>query len=354
MIDLDDAEAIRAADPSAMLDAIAGIPEQVRLGYSAGRSTADLPHVDDVSAVAFCGMGGSGFAGEIVRAVFRDRLGVPFEVIRGPELPAYVGRGTLVMCCSYSGNTAETIACFEEALGRGSRMVAVAGGGELAGRAARSRVALVPAPPGLMPRAAVGHLAFGVLGVMEAAGLGLVPSLDGDVREVISVLEGLARRLGPEAPLDENLAKLLAARMRGRLPVIWGAEGIGAAAAARWKTQLNENAKTPAFWATLPELDHNEVVGWSEGAGEAAFVVALRTSEEQGEVAERFPPSIDIARSSGAEVQQVEAAGRTPLAQLFSLIMTGDFVSCYLALLRGFDPTPVEAIDSLKRALESA
>jgi glucose/mannose-6-phosphate isomerase len=233
-------------------------------------------------------------------------------------------------------------------------MVAMAGGGELAGRAARSRVALVPAPPGLMPRAAVGHLAFGVLGVLEAAGLGLVPSLDGDVREVISVLEGLARRLGPEAPLDENLAKLLAARMRGRLPVIWGAEGIGAAAAARWKTQLNENAKTPAFWAALPELDHNEVVGWSEGAGEAAFLVALRTSEEHGEVAERFPPSIDIARSSGAEVQQVEAAGRTPLAQLFSLIMTGDFVSCYLALLRGFDPTPVEAIDSLKRALESA
>jgi glucose/mannose-6-phosphate isomerase len=353
VIDLDDAEAIRAADPSAMLDAIAGLPEQIRLGYSAGRSTADLPHVDDVSAVVFCGMGGSGFAGEIVRAVFRDRLGVPFEVIRGPELPAYVGRGTLVMCCSYSGNTAETIACFEEALARGSRMVAVASGGELASRAARNRVALVPAPPGLMPRAAVGHLAFGVLGVLEAAGLGLVPSLDGDVREVISVLEGLARRLGPEAPLDENLAKLVATRMRGRLPVIWGAEGIGAAAAARWKTQLNENAKTPAFWATLPELDHNEVVGWSEGAGEAAFLVALRTSEQR-EVAERFPPSIDIARSSGAEVQQVEAAGRTPLAQLFSLIMTGDFVSCYLALLRGFDPTPVEAIDSLKRALESA
>ncbi len=354
MIDVDDAEAIRAADPGAMLDTIAGMPEGVRLGYAAGRSATDLPHVDDVSAVAFCGVGGSAFAGEIVRAVFRDRLRVPFDVVRGPELPGYVGRGTLVMCCSYSGSTVETIACFEEAVARGSRMLAVASGGELAARAARNRVAIVPAPPGLMPRAAVGHLAFGVLGVLEGAGLGLVPSLDGDVREVISVLEGLARRLGPEAPLDENLAKLLAARMRGRLPLIWGAEGIGAVAAARWKTQLNENAKTPAFWSSLPELDHNEVVGWSEGAGEGTFLVALRTSEEHAEVAQRFPPSVDIVRSSGAEVQQVEAAGRTALAQLFSLVMTGDFVSCYLALLRGFDPTPVEAIDSLKRALESA
>jgi glucose/mannose-6-phosphate isomerase len=202
-----------------------------------------------------------------------------------------------------------------------------------------------------MPRAAVGHLAFGVLGVLEAAGLGLVPSLDGDVREVISVLEGLARRLGPEAPLDENLAKLLAARMRGRLPVIWGAEGIGAAAAARWKTQLNENAKTPAFWATLPELDHNEVVGWSEGQGERFFLVALRHEGEHADVAARFPLSIEIARDSGLQAEEVWAGGRSALAALLELVLHGDLVSTYLALERGVDPSPIDAIARLKRAL---
>ena len=354
MIDLDDADAIRAADSGAMLSAIAALPEHVRAGYESGRSTRRLPRVDDISAIALCGMGGSAFAGDVVRGAFRQRLGVPFEVVRSPELPGYVGRQTLVLCSSYSGDTAETLACFDEAVARGCRVVAVTSGGALRSRAADGGVPVVSVPPGFMPRAAVGHLSFGVLGVLGAGALGVLPSLDGDVRETASILDGLARRLGPDAPLDENLAKLVATRMHGRVPVIWGAEGVAATAAARWKTELNENAKVPAFAASLPELDHNEVVGWSGREGEAFFLVVLRTREEHPEVAPRFGPSIDIARSSGAEVQQVEAAGRSPLAEMFSLLMTGDFVSCYLAALRGVDPTPIEAIDSLKRRLAEA
>jgi glucose/mannose-6-phosphate isomerase len=349
VIDLDDAEAIRAADPGGMLVAVAGLAEQVRAGRAAGLATPDLPSVDDVDAVAFCGMGGSAFSGEILRAAFRGRLRVPVDLVRTPELPGYVGRGTLVVCSSYSGDTAETIACFEEALARGARCIVVTSGGALADRARRHGVAVVPAPPGSMPRAAIGHLAFGLLGALEAAEM--LPSLDGDVREAASVLDGLARRLGPDAPTDENLAKLLALRIRGRIPVIWGAEGIGAAAAARWRTELNENAKVPAFSASLPELDHNEVVGWSSGSGDPFFLVALRSRGEHPDVAARFGPSIDIARAAGVEVQQVEAAGRTPLAELFSLITTAGFVSVYLAVLRGIDPSPVEAIGALKRRL---
>jgi glucose/mannose-6-phosphate isomerase len=351
VIDLDDAEAIRAADPGGMLAFVAGLPQQLRDGYEAGRSTAGLPAVDDVSAIVFCGMGGSAFPGDAVRGIFRGRLGIPFEVVRGPQLPAHAGRGTLVLCSSYSGETAETLACFDEAVRRGCRVVAVSSGGRLASSAARHGIAVVSIPGGYMPRAAVGHLSSGVMGVLAAGALGILPSLDGDVREAASIVEGLARRLGPDAPLEENLAKLLAARMRGRVPVIWGAQGIASVAAARWKTELNENAKVPAFASALPELDHNEVVGWSAGEGEAFFLVALRTREEHAEVARRFPASIDIARSSGAEVQQVEAAGRTQLAELFSLVMTGDFVSCYLGMIRGFDPTPIEAIELLKRKL---
>jgi glucose/mannose-6-phosphate isomerase len=354
VIDLDDAEAIRAADSGGMLSAVAALPEHVRSGYESGRATRGLPRIDGISAMVLCGMGGSAFAGDVVRGAFRPRIGVPFEVVRSPELPGYVGRQTLVLCSSYSGETAETLACFDEALARGSRIVAITSGGALRSRAAQNGVAVVSIPTGFMPRAAVGYLSFGVLGVLGAGALGVLPSIDGDVRETVSILEGLARRLGPDAPVDENLAKLVAARMRDKVPVVWGAEGVAATAAARWKTELNENAKVPAFAAALPELDHNEVVGWSAGEGEAFFLVVLRTREEHPEVAPRFGPSIDIARSAGADVQQVEAAGRSPLAELFSLIMTGDFVSCYLAALRGFDPTPIEAIDTLKRKLARA
>jgi glucose/mannose-6-phosphate isomerase len=349
VIDLDDAEAVRAADPGGMLDAVAGLAEQVRAGRDAGLRATDLPAIDDVDVVAFCGMGGSGFSGDILRSVFRPRLRVPVDVVRAPELPAYVGRATLVVCSSYSGETSETIACFEEAIARGARCIVVTSGGTLAERAREHGVAVVGAPAGFMPRAAVGHLAFGLLGALEA--VEMLPSLDGDVREVTSVLDGLARRLGPEAVTEENLAKLLALRMRGRIPIIWGADGIGAGAAARWRTELNENAKVPAFSSALPELDHNEVAGWSAGAGDPFFLVALRSRGEHPDVAARFGPSIDIARDAGIDVQQVEAAGRTPLAEIFSLITTGGFVSVYLAVLRGVDPSPIDAIFALKRRL---
>jgi glucose/mannose-6-phosphate isomerase len=134
--------------------------------------------------------------------------------------------------------------------------------------------------------------------------------------------------------------------------VIWGAEGIAAVAAARWKAQCNENAKVPAFWAALPELDHNELVGWSEGRGGGFFLVALRHQGEHPEVAARFPLSIEIARASGLEVDEVVAGGRSALARLIHLVLRGDLVSTYLGIARGVDPSPIEAIERLKRALE--
>ncbi len=135
------------------------------------------------------------------------------------------------------------------------------------------------------------------------------------------------------------------------MPVIWGAEGIGAVAAARWKAELNENAKVPAFWSEMPELDHNEVVGWSPGRGRGFFVVALRHDGELPDVAARFPPSIDIAASAGAGVAEVWARGGSDLSRLLELVLRGDLVSTYLAISRGVDPTPIEAIAQLKRVL---
>ncbi|MBA3690120.1 MAG: bifunctional phosphoglucose/phosphomannose isomerase [Actinobacteria bacterium] len=349
MTDLDDLEVLRGGDPGGMLATVADLPSQCAQGYSSGRGVADLPSVDDVTAVTFCGMGGSAVAGDVLRTLYRERLGVPFDVSRGPTLPAYCGPHTLVIASSYSGETSETLACFREAVSRGCRVIALSSGGTMASEAREGGYAVVPAPSGLMPRAALGHIAFGAISALES--VGLVPQAASDVEATVTELTALAGSLGPDVPRDSNDAKELAWRIGDRVPVVWGAEGPGAVAAARWKTQFNENAKIPAWWSSLPELDHNEVVGWTRPTGDPFMVIALRHEDEHTDVAARFPLSLDIAREAGAVTAEQWAAGSSALARLFSLILMGDFTSTYLGLLRGADPSPIAAIVKLKAAL---
>ena len=211
---------------------------------------------------------------------------------------------------------------------------------------------MVPVPGGFQPRAALGHLGFASLGALEA--MGLLPDLTDDVEETVAELEALVERLGPDVPAERNPAKALAERIGDRVPIVWGAEGIGSVAAMRWKTQLNENGKVPAFWSAMSELDHNEVVGWIAPAGHPFSLIALRHDGEHPEIAERFPLSYRIARDAGMENAEVRAAGRTQLARLMSLVIVGDYTSVYVGLRRGVDPTPVEVLVRLKADLAGA
>lgn len=351
-MDLDDVQALRAGDPGDMLGAISAMPEHARSGYESGLAATGLPSLEDVTSVTYCGMGGSGIAGDVLRALFRERLGVPVDVNRSPELPEHCGPHTLVIACSYSGNTSETLETFEEAVSRGCRTVAITSGGALAVRAGERATGLTRVPGGFLPRAAFAYLSFGMLGTLEAAGL--LPPLASDVREAASELDTLVGRLGAATPRADNPAKQLAWSLGDRRPVVWGAEGIGSVAAARWKAQFNENAEVPAWWSSLPELDHNEVVGWSDDEGVPWFVIGLRHPGEHVGVAVRFGPSLEIARAAGAVTEEVWAAGHAPLARLCSLVVTGDFTSTYLALRRGVDPSAMAAIDHLKAVLAEA
>lgn len=352
MTDLDDVAALRAADPGGMLDSVTGLPSQCRQGYAIGRGAPGLPSAHGVTSVAFCGMGGSAIAGDVIRALGAGRLRVPVSVVRSPVLPAFAGPDTLVVASSYSGNTAETLALFEAALERGCRLVALTSGGAVRRRADEAGVAVATIPDGFVPRAAFGYLALASLGMLEA--IGLIPSLEPEVAEAIEELGAVIARSGPQVPSSENPAKALASRILGRTPVVWGGEGIAEVAALRWKAEINENAKTPAFSSALPELDHNEVEGWSGTHGERYAVIALRREGEHPEIAARFPLSMDVARSSGALVEEVWARGRSPLAQLLTLVLSGDLTSTYLAFARNVDPTEMETISRLKRALAGA
>ena len=348
-IDLDDLAALRARDAADMLGTVAALGDHVAAGYEAGRNAGGLPSLEGVTSVVFCGMGGSAVAGDVLKQTFRDRLPVPVDVNRSPLLPAHAGPHTLVLISSFSGETSETLASAREAVRRGCRIVAITSGGALGALCADNAIAVAPVPPGFQPRAALGHLTFAMLGALESAGL--VPSLEAEVAETTRALAESASALAPSVPTAGNPAKQLAAWLGGRVGVVWGAEGIGSVAAMRWKTQLNENGKVPAWHATMSELDHNEVVGWTEPFGPMHAIVALRSAHEHPELAARFSLSADIANAAGAEVREVWAPQLGPLASLLSLVHVGDFASCYVGLARGEDPTPVEVITGLKAAL---
>jgi glucose/mannose-6-phosphate isomerase len=349
---LDDRAALRAADPGGMLDIVMRLAVQCREGYALGLGARPLPESDGITSIAFCGMGGSAIAGDVVAALAAPRLRFPIAVVRTPRLPEFCGPHTLVVASSYSGDTLETLGLFEEAVGRGCRLIALTAGGELARRAEELGIGRVIVPNGYMPRAAFGYLSMGAMGALEA--MGIMPPYADDVDEAVAEMTGVIAEAGPDVPSPRNPAKDLSLAIGERVPVVWGADGIGSVAAMRWKSQLNENAKVPSFASALPELDHNEVEGWSAGKGAGFALIALRHPGEDEDVAARFPLSEEIARVSGATVREVSSRGRSELARLLTLVQFGDLVATYLGIARGVDPSPIEAIANLKRALAQA
>jgi glucose/mannose-6-phosphate isomerase len=347
---LDDARALQSGGAGTMLALIAGMGAQLVDGYRAAKGTRHLPAGDGLRSVVVCGMGGSGIAGDIVRSLYWERLTLPFVVVKGYRLPEFCGRETLVMAASFSGETEETLAAYTEAVDRGCRVVAVSSGGALARLARDDRVLHVRLPAEVaVPRAALGFAAGVPMGILEA--MELVPSAAPAVDRTARQLDLLASRLSPSRPVEENEAKGIAAWIADRTPVVWGSEGPAEAASLRWKTQFNENAKGPAFASDLPELDHNEVEGWSRGAGEGYVGIALRHRGEHPRIGPRLAATVAAIAGSGLEVREVHAEGSGPMDGLFTLAMTGDFVSTYLGVLRGVDPLAVPVLEGLKERL---
>jgi glucose/mannose-6-phosphate isomerase len=349
---LDDASAIAAADPSDMLSLAAALGHQLRDGYRAGTSASGLPSAEGVQSLVVCGMGGSGVAGDVLRGLYGSRLTVPITVCKGYTVPESCGRDTLALAVSFSGDTEETLAAYADAVGRGARVITIGAGGELAALAEADGVARVVAPSDIpVPRAAVGFLSGALIGVLEE--VGLVPPAAESLAEAAGHLDQLAKSFGADSPAEGNEAKGLAAWLVDRTPIIWGSEGLAEAAAVRWKTQCNENAKVPAFWGVIPEIDHNEIEGWasSSGKSEPFAGLVLRYRGEHPRIAARVAATIEAVAACGLAVREVHATHVAPMAALFSLIMVGDFTSTYLGILSGVDPTPVPVLSGLKRRL---
>jgi glucose/mannose-6-phosphate isomerase len=351
---LDDPDHLAQTDPSDFLGSVERFPEQVREAWRLGADAADLPSGEGVVSLAILGVGGSGISGDAARGVLGARSVLPVHTLRGSELPAWVGRNTLVFAVSYSGNTEETLHLFDEARERGARLVALTSGGALEDRARAAGATLVKLPNSLQPRAALGFLTIPILLICERLGLG--PEIARSMPASLEQLERRAVEYGRSSPSPQNDAKRLALSLSGRLPWVYGSEGMSEVAAYRWKCQMNECAKVPCSSSFFPELTHNEVVGWSGLSSltrKHAALIVLRHNGETVAMARRMDATVRMIRGSFGFNAEIRAEGPSELARFLDLTYLGDFTSTYLGIAGGVDPAPVEPIDRLKRELRT-
>ena len=342
-----DKDTIEAVDPGGMLGDVLAQPLQ--LGDALWRTqSAGIRPRDQTGGLVVCGMGGSAIGGDLAKAALGDRATRQITIVRGYALESWTPPESLVLCASYSGETEETLACFEAAGAAGAERVVLTTGGTLAELARAEGVPVVGVPAGMQPRAAVIYMTIGVL---ECAALcGAAPGLHAEVDTATGLLERLVEEWGPAAP-DDSLAKSVARQLDGTLPVIHGASAT-IAPARRWSTQINENADSPAFWNELPEANHNQICAWERGRDAAPLAgVFLCDPDQHPRVQRHVQLAAGQLERVGAPAVTVDTRGESRLERVLSAVLLGDLVSVYMAALAGVDPTPTPALTRLKSEL---
>jgi glucose/mannose-6-phosphate isomerase len=341
------ADTIAAVDGTGQLADVLGLPEHLRDALWRVES-ANLRPVDCPGGLVVAGMGGSAVGGLLARAALGDRCSRPMAIGRDYGLPSWATPDTAVLCSSYSGETEETLAAYEAAGALGAHRIVCTTGGRLARDARSDGVPVIPLPGGFAPRAAVGYALVVALEVAALVGAG--EQLRTEIDVAAAHAEQLVSEWGPEAP-EDSLAKRLARSLHDTTPQIAGA-GLTAPIAYRWKTQLNENTKSPAFAAELPELDHNEIVGWEGAPGLGRFsAVFLDDCDLHPRVRERIRLTQELIGERAAVTERVESVGKTAIERLVSLVLLGDLVTIYMAVLAGRDPAQIDVLHELKRRL---
>jgi glucose/mannose-6-phosphate isomerase len=343
-----------ATDSLGFLDAVCGLPEQLAAAHEAAghidtKHFAPKEHIDNIVVL---GMGGSGISGDVLATVLDDELTLPVTVCKQYRVPAFVGPRTLAFAVSYSGDTEETVSMATAAADAGARLVCISVGGTLQDIAEQRGGLHVPCPPGYLPRAALGALIAPLFVAVFRSGLAL-----GAHAELEMAQRQLARRRDkckPDVAAPANPAREIARQIGRTVPLVHGGDALGAVAAYRWKCDMNENAKAPAFSHFQPELGHNEICGWGQHGDvtrQLVTLVELRHGFEHDRIGPRFDATREEIDETVHQVLSVEAEGEGRLAQLLDLMYMGDFVSCYLALDNDVDPGPIDAIFELKRRL---
>lgn len=344
---LDDINVLKQRDPDGVLVRLADIAETV-----AWQPQITDPEQDGrpLTSIVVAGMGGSALAADLMRPILVGSLGVPYEIIRGYNLPAYVATSTLVVLVSHSGNTEETLSCYRQARERGCQVAVVASGGKLLETAHRDSVVSVAVVAGSQPRMSTFMHLRALLALFEHFQL-----IDHELsEEMTNSRDWLARETrawNRDVPVHENYAKQLALVSVGKTPVIYGGF-MTAPVAYKWKISWNENAKNTAFCNQYPEFNHNEFIGWTSHPIEKPFVIFDLVSDfESPRIVERMRLSDRLLSGKRPKTNEIHLAGDSAIAQALWGCMLADFVSVYVAVLNGVNAEPVALVERLKTEL---
>jgi glucose/mannose-6-phosphate isomerase len=353
MVNLDDMQVYKRLDPANMREHIHGLPRQCRTAWHKAKDFNLPQDYAKIDKVVVLGMGGSAIGGSLLRN-FASRLTRPIIfVTRDYDLPSFVDDRTLVIASSYSGNTEETLSVFSQALKLKCKKLAMTSGGKLKALAEEAKVPVFLIDVVSQPRAALGYSFIPLIAFLQK--LGFLKDKTAEVEAMIQDLERLVEEFNETVPTSSNRAKQLAAKLQGKIAVIYGA-GIISAVARRWKTQINENSKTWAFYEIFSELNHNAVVGYQSPPEMASkiHVVLLRCPSLHPRNLIRYQITSELLKQNNVSHEIIDSQGKGELSQMMSLIYLGDWTSYYLAILNDTDPTPVKVIDYLKKWLSES
>ncbi len=350
---LDQLDDLKSIDPQSMHSLLESFPDQIQSAAQAGEKVS-LPIPFGIKVLVVTGLGGSAIGGDVARSILEPELRIPLVVNRDYSMPRFVDASSLVFASSYSGNTEETLSAYREARRAKASVVCITSGGKLEAMAKADSVPVLRLPAGLPPRAAFGHSLMMLLVAIQR--MQTLPDMAESIREAVELLKALRGRYGLANPEASNPAKILAYSLNGKLIAIYGSSEIMDAVAFRWRSQIEENAKNLGFHHALPEMNHNELVGWRypEDVLRRVGVVLLRDRGDHPQNQRRFDLTREVIVERAGAVHEIWSEGDSLLARVLSAIYLGDFVSLYLAFLNKVDPTPVQVIDYLKRKLDTS
>jgi glucose/mannose-6-phosphate isomerase len=338
-------------DGSNMLQLLTAFPQQFRQARQIGE-TFDLK-IDhhNVKNIVFAGMGGSAIGGDLIISCLHPELKIPAFVNRNYFLPNFVNQSSLVVVSSFSGNTEESLSCYENAKVKGAQIVCISSGGKLGNQANQDNIPLITIPGGTPPRTALGYLSIPLLVLLSRSGFAKVA--DDDFDETEKLLDQKLVLFAPEA--TENTALNLANQLKSKIPILYSSADFLSIVGLRWKGQFSENAKVLAFCSVFPELNHNEIVGWERLPNILTNfqIIYFRDRDDNNRNQIRMQITQGILEKVTSPIIELFAEGNSRLARLFSLIYLGDWVSFYLAVINGIDPTKIEKIQILKNRLSA-
>lgn len=343
---LDDQNLLSEKDPFGALEVALNQYKQAELVSEVINPNSDAT----INKVVVTGMGGSALAALLIKSWQESKLNITFEIVRDYKLPNYVDDKTLVIASSYSGNTEETLSCLDEVLKKGANIGCVSSGGKLVEIAKNNELPYVVLPSGIQPRMGVIANLRAILAVLVSYGVVSQSDFD-EVKNLGPWLNIESKKWGRDVSTSENQAKQLALLSAGKTAIFYSSTAMGGVA-YKWKISWNENAKNVAFWNVLPEFNHNEFMGWTSHPVEKPYVVFdLRSSFDHPKITKRFEISDRLLSGKRPKANVIELQGESVIAQMLWASIFADFVSIYLAILNGVDPSKVELIEKLKQEL---